>query len=67
MRTGASYLRVIVIMLIAFFLLELAVDSGEQLAIVKYPIIWAVLTMILLFAIAVEVVSETLKASCSEA
>jgi cytochrome c oxidase cbb3-type subunit 3 len=61
MRTGASYLRVIVIMVIAFFLLEFTVDSGEQLAIVKYPIIWAVLTMILLFAIAIEVVSETLK------
>lgn len=61
MRTGASYLRVIVIMVIAFFLLEFTVDSGEQMAIVKYPIIWAVLTMILLFAIAIEVVSETLK------
>ena len=61
MRTGASYLRVIVIMVIAFFLLELTVESGDELAIVKYPIIWAVLTMVLLFAIAVEVVSESLK------
>jgi cytochrome c oxidase cbb3-type subunit 3 len=61
MKTGASYLRVIVFMVIAFFLLEFAVDSGDQFAIVKYPIIWAVLITVLLFAIAIEVVSETLK------
>lgn len=61
MKTGASYLRVIAFMLIAFFLLEFTVDSGEEWAIVKYPIIWAVMAMVLLFAIAIEVVSETLK------
>ncbi len=61
MRTGASYLRVIAFMVLAFFLLEFTIDSGEQMAIEKYPIIWAVLAMLLLFAIAIEVVSETLK------
>lgn len=61
MKTGASYLRVIGFMLVAFFLLEFTVDSGEEWAIVKYPIIWAVMAMLLLFAIAIEIVAETLK------
>lgn len=61
MRTLASYIRVIGLMLIAFFLLEFTIDSGEQMAIQKYPVIWGVLAMLLLFAIAVEIVSETLK------
>ena len=61
MKTLASYIRVIGLMLIAFFLLEFTIDSGDQMAIQKYPVIWGVLAMLLLFAIAVEVVSETLK------
>ena len=61
MKTGASYLRVIGFILIALFLLEFTVNSGEEWAIVKYPIIWAVLAMLLLFAIAIEIVAETLK------
>ena len=61
MRTGASYLRVIAFMVMAFLLLEFTIESGEEWAIQKYPIIWAVLAMLLLFAIAIEVVSDTLK------
>ncbi|MCW8982315.1 MAG: c-type cytochrome [Altibacter sp.] len=61
MRTGTSYLRIITFMVLAFFLLELTIDSGDQMAIEKYPIIWAVLAMLVLFAIAVEIISETLK------
>lgn len=61
MRTGASYLRVIVFMVIAFYLLEFTIDSGDQLAIVKYPIIWAILATLLLFVIAIELISESLK------
>jgi cytochrome c oxidase cbb3-type subunit 3 len=61
MKTGASYLRVIAFMALAFFLLEFIIESGEELAIIKYPIIWAVLTMLLLFAIAVEIVSAAFK------
>jgi cytochrome c oxidase cbb3-type subunit 3 len=61
MRTGASYLRVIAFMVIAFLLLEFTIESGEEWAIQKYPIIWAVLAMLLLFAIAIEIVSDTLK------
>lgn len=61
MKTTASYLRVIGFMILAFFLLELIVDSGDNLAIVKYPIIWVVLGMVFLFSIAFEIVAATLE------
>eukprot|EP00746_Dinoflagellata_sp_MGD_P029597 gnl/MRDRNA2_/MRDRNA2_170087_c0_seq1.p1 gnl/MRDRNA2_/MRDRNA2_170087_c0~~gnl/MRDRNA2_/MRDRNA2_170087_c0_seq1.p1 ORF type:complete len:320 (+),score=6.88 gnl/MRDRNA2_/MRDRNA2_170087_c0_seq1:386-1345(+) len=61
MKSFASYLRVIGFMVIAFLLLEFTIDSGDQMAIVKYPIIWGVLAMLILFAVAVEVISESLR------
>jgi len=61
MRTTASYLRVLSFMAIAFLFLEYTVDSGEQWAIVEHPIIWAVLGVLLIFAIAIEGVVEALK------
>lgn len=61
MKSVASYIRVIAFMVIAFLLLEYTIDSGDQLAIQKYPIIWGVLAMLFLFAVAIEVVAETLK------
>lgn len=61
MKTLASYIRVIGFMLIAVLLLEFSISSGDQWAIEKYPIIWGVLAVLLLFAIAVETVAETLK------
>ncbi len=61
MKSFMSFLRVIGFLVLAFVLLELTIDSGEQMAIEKYPIIWGVLAMLLLFAIAVEIIAETLK------
>ncbi len=61
MKTTASYLRVIGFMILAFFLLEITLDSGEGWAIVKYPIIWAVLGMVFFFAIALEIVAAALQ------
>nr|AWJ66252.1 cytochrome c oxidase subunit [uncultured bacterium] len=61
MKTGTSYLRVLGFIVVAFFLLEFTIDSGEQMAIVKYPIIWAVLIALLIFAIAIEIISEALR------
>ncbi len=61
MKTTASYLRVIGIMTLAFLLMEFTVESGDSWALLKYPVIWAVLGLVFLFAIAVEVISETLK------
>ena len=61
MKTTASYLRIIGFMVLAFFLLEFTVESSDTWAIVKYPVIWAVLGLVFVFAIAIEVISETLK------
>jgi cytochrome c oxidase cbb3-type subunit 3 len=61
MRTIASYLRIICFLIIAFLIMEFAVDSGEQMAIEKYPVIWAVLGIALLFMIAIEISIESLK------
>jgi cytochrome c oxidase cbb3-type subunit 3 len=61
MKTFASYLRVIGFIVIAFLLLEFTIDSGDQMAIEKYPIIWGVLSMLLLFAVAIEVISGSLQ------
>ncbi|MFT4849980.1 MAG: cytochrome c oxidase cbb3-type subunit 3 [Sediminicola sp.] len=61
MKTGNSSLRVIAFMAVAFFLLEFTVESGEQYAVMKYPIIWAILVMLLVFAIAIEIIAEALR------
>ncbi|WP_026452352.1 cbb3-type cytochrome c oxidase N-terminal domain-containing protein [Aequorivita capsosiphonis] len=57
----ASYLRVTGFMILAFFLMEFIVDSGKDLAIIKYPIMWAVLVMILFLAIVFEVIAAALQ------
>ncbi len=49
-----SILRVIAVIILAFFLLEFVVDSGDQWAITKFPIIWLILGVLLLFAVALE-------------
>ena len=61
MKTTASILRVTGFTILAFFLLELTIDSGEQWAIVKYPIIWAVLAVLIVFAIALEIIAAALQ------
>ncbi|MDN3724173.1 cbb3-type cytochrome c oxidase N-terminal domain-containing protein [Aequorivita sp. SDUM287046] len=60
MKTTASYLRVTGFMILAFILLEIIVESGESWAIVQYPIIWAILAMVLFFAIALEIIAAAL-------
>lgn len=61
MKSIASYLRVIGFMVISFLLLEFTIESGDNMAIEKYPIIWGVLAMLFLFAVAIEVISESLR------
>lgn len=60
MKTG-TLLRMIAFMAIAFLLLEFTIDAGENFAIVEYPIIWAVLAMLLVFGIALELVAAALQ------
>jgi len=61
MKTVASYLRVIGFIVIAFLLLEFTTESGALSTIAENPIIWAILGMVLLFAIAMEIIVEALK------
>lgn len=61
MKTTASYLRIIVYMVLAFFFLEFIVDSGEEWAITKYPIIWVILGLVLFLAIAMEIVISAMQ------
>lgn len=57
MRSAFPYIRVILFLIFSFFILEWLVESGDQLAIVKYPIIWGVLALIAFLAIALEVIN----------
>ncbi len=61
MKSVASYFRVIAFMVLAFLLMEVSIDSGDQMAIQQFPIIWGVLAMLLLFAIAVEIIAASLR------
>lgn len=61
MKSAASYFRVLAFMVVAFLLMEFTIDSGDQMAIEQYPIIWGVLAMLFLFAIAVEIIAATLR------
>ncbi|MBQ4819646.1 cbb3-type cytochrome c oxidase N-terminal domain-containing protein [Aquimarina sp. MMG016] len=55
MRTTASYIRVIVFLIIAYILIENTVDSGETSAFIAEPLTWLAMGMIMLFAIAIEI------------
>lgn len=61
MKNAISIIRVSLYVIFSFFMMEWLVDSGDQLAIVKYPIIWAVLGIILFLAITFEVVNSSFK------
>lgn len=61
MKTTASYLRITALLVIAIILMELTIDSGDNWVIVEYPVTWAILAIILLFAIAIEVSVASLK------
>ncbi|MDT0690620.1 cbb3-type cytochrome c oxidase N-terminal domain-containing protein [Salegentibacter sp. F188] len=50
----APILRVTGLVLLAYFLLETTLDTGDKYAIVEYPVIWLILAVILVFAIAIE-------------
>jgi cytochrome c oxidase cbb3-type subunit 3 len=55
MKSAISFTRVTLFLIFSFFLMEWIVDSGNEWAIVKYPIIWGVLGILLLVAIIFEV------------
>ncbi|WP_299189331.1 cbb3-type cytochrome c oxidase N-terminal domain-containing protein [uncultured Aquimarina sp.] len=61
MRSTVSYIRVIALLLITYFLIKWAVDSGEESAFIAVPITWVVLGIVLLFGIAIEICVEALR------
>ncbi|MBQ0734764.1 cbb3-type cytochrome c oxidase N-terminal domain-containing protein [Aquimarina celericrescens] len=61
MRSTASYIRIIVFLLITYILIELTVESGDQSAFIAQPLTWLILGMVLLFIIAIEISLEALK------
>lgn len=61
MRSTASYIRVIVFLLITYLLIEITVESGEQSAFIAQPLTWLVLGMVLLFSVAIEISLEALR------
>lgn len=61
MKTFASLIRVLLFLAVAFILFEVTVDSGDQWAVQKHPIIWAVLGVLLIFAIAIEIAVSAMR------
>ncbi len=61
MRSTVSYIRIIILLLIAYFLIEWAVDSGDESAFVTEPLAWGILGIVLLFSIAIEICVEALR------
>ncbi|MBG6131856.1 cytochrome c oxidase cbb3-type subunit 3 [Aquimarina sp. EL_43] len=61
MRSTASYIRIITFLFLAYLLIELTVESGEQSAFIAQPLTWLVLGMVLLFIIAIEISLEALR------
>ncbi|NLN24444.1 MAG: c-type cytochrome [Bacteroidetes bacterium] len=61
MRNVLVGIRVLLYLVISFFIFEWIVPSEGSLAIVEYPIIWGVLGLILFFAIAFEIVVAAIR------
>ncbi|WP_373055935.1 cbb3-type cytochrome c oxidase N-terminal domain-containing protein [Zunongwangia sp. H14] len=55
MRTTAFILRITGFVLLAYVLMEFTLDTGDKYAIQEYPVIWLILGVIMVFAIAIEV------------
>ncbi len=61
MKTLGSYIRVIAITVLAYILLDNVVDSADNYTYAEYPILWAVLLFVLVFALAIEYSIAALK------
>ncbi|EZH74755.1 cytochrome C oxidase subunit III [Aquimarina atlantica] len=61
MRSTASYIRIIAFLFLAYLLIEITVESGEQSAFIAQPLTWLVLGMVLLFIVAIEISLEALR------
>ncbi len=56
-----SVIRVIAFVVLTYFLLEFTIDSGEELAISKYPIIWLILGIVFILSVTMEIIVGALQ------
>ncbi|KAA1247380.1 cbb3-type cytochrome c oxidase N-terminal domain-containing protein [Aquimarina sp. RZ0] len=61
MRSTASYIRVIAFLFISYFLIEWAIESGDESAFIAKPVAWLALSILLLFSVAAEICIAALK------
>lgn len=61
MRSTASYIRIIAFLLIAYVILELTIDSGDQSVFIAEPLSWLFLGVVLMFAITIEICVAALR------
>ena len=60
MRTSASFLRILGFLAITIFLMEWIYDKGDEWAMTTEPMFWVIVTVLLFFAIVIEVCVEAL-------
>lgn len=61
MKTGVAILRILIYLIVTIGLFEFFIDSGDELAVIKYPIIWGFIAFVLMFSIAIEMIKGTLE------
>lgn len=54
MKRLFSFLRITGLVVLAIILTEITLDTGDQWAFEKYPVLWLILAVILVLAIAIE-------------
>ncbi|MFD1095804.1 cbb3-type cytochrome c oxidase N-terminal domain-containing protein [Salegentibacter chungangensis] len=61
MKNTFSYLRIIGFLALAAILMEITVETGDQSAVLDYPLSWLILAIVLVIAIAIEVSVSSLR------
>lgn len=60
MKNPYAYLRIALVTVLAYFILDWVVDTGAEYTYAKYPILWAVVLFVFMFATAIEYSVEAL-------
>ncbi|WP_455169213.1 cbb3-type cytochrome c oxidase N-terminal domain-containing protein [Aegicerativicinus sediminis] len=61
MKTGLAIIRILIYLIVTIGLFEFFIDSGDEPAVFKYPIIWGFVLFVLLFSIAIEMIKSSLE------
>lgn len=61
MKTTASLLRAIGLSILGFFILHFSVESGDEWAYSKFPVLWLILAIFILFVVAAEMIIAALQ------